>query len=436
MSRPTLLIDLERCIGCFSCHIACKQENGVPAGVNRIEVFEIGSADDYPNVKGYYLPRPCMHCEEPPCVKACPTKASYRREDGIVLIEHDECILCKNCIRACPFGARDYNHQAKQIECCTMCVHRADGGKKPACAAHCMGQALIFGDLNNPQSEVSQYLAVNKERALHWLEGEGTKPRVIYLAPKCGVLAGAERMLSKTHKTVQVGEGLAKERTNYGLINTTQARGSVYRFLSRIWRGEIDKALWTELQRTSFPALPEIPELDEAYRRLEKALHDTQSGILEELATDYATLLGADPRMCAHPYESVHRSPEGLMMQDEWEQVLRCYIQAGLQRSKGTTEVEDHLALELECMAHLCKRMANSLKAGAGREAMLALEQQLSMLGEHLLQWVPSFTDRMLQSAKTEFYRTFAVITRELLKMDQRLLKETALLLEDSHVRF
>ena len=188
MTRLTMLIDLQRCIGCWSCNIACKQENDVPPGVWRNQLFLIGPFGEYPDVKGYFLPRPCMHCEDAACVKNCPTGASYQNGDGLVLIDPDKCIVCGYCTWACPYGARGLNPQTKLMESCTLCKHRLDEGLKPFCVQHCMGQARFVGDLDDPTSDISIHLAANKDRAFKLLESHGTKPRVIYLEPKMGAL--------------------------------------------------------------------------------------------------------------------------------------------------------------------------------------------------------------------------------------------------------
>jgi Fe-S-cluster-containing dehydrogenase component len=188
MTRLSMLIDLQRCIGCYSCNIACKQENDVPPGVFRNQVFTVGPVGEYPNVQSYFLPRPCMHCEDAACVKACPTGASYQRGDGLVLINADKCIVCGYCAWVCPYGARQVNEVAGRMEGCNLCVQRIDAGQEPACVHHCMGKARMFGDMDDPNSEIAQYLAANQERAFHLLESKGTKPRVVYLLAKMGAL--------------------------------------------------------------------------------------------------------------------------------------------------------------------------------------------------------------------------------------------------------
>lgn len=207
-------------------------------------------------------------------------------------------------------------------------------------------------------------------------------------------------------------------------VQLSQNRANSYTLHSRIWGEEVDESLYQQLRATTFPQLPEFPGLNRAYRRLEEALRDVSPGRLTALAVDYARLcLGSDPREGADPYESVHRNKEGLLMQDEWEAVLRLYNELGLARLETTFETEDHLALELECMALLCARQETALLAGNLPEASWWLEQQARMLDEHLLQWVPSFVRRVEKLGQTDFYKAFAILTEEYLKMDRSLLE-------------
>jgi TorA maturation chaperone TorD len=206
-------------------------------------------------------------------------------------------------------------------------------------------------------------------------------------------------------------------------IQLTRSRADTYTLLSRIWGIEVDQSLYQQLRLTAFPAVPDFPALDGAYRRLEEALADDSPGRLTDLATDYARLcLGSDPREGADPYESVHRNKEGLLMQDEWEAVLRLYGELGLARSETTHESEDHLALELECMAQLCARQEAALQSGQLPEASWWLEQQVRMLEVHLLKWVPSFARRVEKLGQTGFYKAFAALTVAYLQMDRDLL--------------
>lgn len=205
--RYGMVIDLAKCTACQACTIACKSENNVPDGIfwHRVIPFTKGR---YPSVRTELTPRPCMHCENAPCVTVCPTKATYKRKDGLVLIDYDKCIGCKYCIQACPYGVRSYtvkqpaaaqynNPEVKAVykgvvEKCTFCVHRIDKavkeGKKvgnpdgevtTACNEACPSEARYFGDLDDPNSVVSKKIAQREHVILK--EYLGTKSQVYYL---------------------------------------------------------------------------------------------------------------------------------------------------------------------------------------------------------------------------------------------------------------
>ena len=127
----------------------------------------------------YYLPVACQHCDNPECVSVCPTGASYRREDGVVLVDHSKCIGCQYCVMACPYGVRAYDEGKDKgvIEKCTMCAHLIDKGEKPACVKHCPGQARLFGDADDPESDVSKMIA---RKSTHKLKDVGNHPGVTY----------------------------------------------------------------------------------------------------------------------------------------------------------------------------------------------------------------------------------------------------------------
>jgi len=227
--RYTMVIDLARCIGCEACTVACKVEHNVPVVspkeiAKRIQWTEVYFKEKgkYPNVKIDLNPRPCMHCENPPCVPVCPVKATYQDKDrGLVLQRHERCKGYGYCIAACPYGARYFNwsepsfggrlrEQALNpdphpqvrkrrkdiVEKCTFCVERLDrleakceSEGRPisdkelhlvcTCVNTCMGRARHFGDLNDPDSIVSKL--ARSPRAFHMLEESGTKPKVVYL---------------------------------------------------------------------------------------------------------------------------------------------------------------------------------------------------------------------------------------------------------------
>lgn len=190
--RPTMLVDLQRCVGCMSCAVACKMENSVPVGIRLNTVTQVGPVGEWPyGLKQYYLPHACMQCNEPLCVAMCPTGASYiREEDGLVLVDPEQCIQCESCVKACPYGARSIDTTKNSAVKCTLCVNLIDKGELPSCVKHCIAEARFFGDAEDPQSDLNVYLAQdgNADRAIHLLENEGSSPTVTYLKPKCGML--------------------------------------------------------------------------------------------------------------------------------------------------------------------------------------------------------------------------------------------------------
>ncbi len=216
--RFAMVIDAGACIGCRRCQWGCKEENNTPDTISPpwIEVFELkdevdvtGSASredleagtttsytESPREGRRYLPVQCNHCDNPPCVKVCPTGATYKDRDSLVLMDYDMCIGCRFCVVACPYSARRFNWLIPElspedvnplvpvrpvgvVEKCTFCVHRTRKGKLPRCVEVCPVNARHFGDLNDPESEVSKLLEVNLSFRL--LEELNTQPRIRYI---------------------------------------------------------------------------------------------------------------------------------------------------------------------------------------------------------------------------------------------------------------
>jgi tetrathionate reductase subunit B len=169
--RWGMLIDTTQCKeGCNDCVAACNKENGLSGGtsatdsqwIRKIELKDVSSGRELS------LPMMCQHCEHPPCVDVCPTNASFKRADGIVLVDRHRCIGCRYCMMACPYKARSFVHEPLHdqnpdvprgkgtVEACTLCVHRIDQGQQPACAEACPNKAILFGDLNDPESEIAR----------------------------------------------------------------------------------------------------------------------------------------------------------------------------------------------------------------------------------------------------------------------------------------
>ncbi len=177
--RWGFVIEPKRCIDCKACMVACEIENAVPLGKHRNWIGQIGPTGTFPVLGMKFEPGNCMHCENPPCERVCPTGATYQRDDGIVLVDYDKCIGCRYCMQACPYDAR-YLHTDGYVDKCTFCVHRLDAGQPPACVETCVGGARHFGDLNDPNSEVSQLLATHDYYVMY--EEAGTEPKIFYIA--------------------------------------------------------------------------------------------------------------------------------------------------------------------------------------------------------------------------------------------------------------
>lgn len=214
MTRWAMVADLRRCVGCQTCTAACKHANATPPGVQwrRVLDIEFGS---FPNVHRVFVPVGCQHCDEPSCVDVCPTTATKKRADGIVTIDYDQCIGCAYCAVACPYQARYKTeravwafgndpgaHEAQRHDedriavatKCTFCVDRIDAGLErglvpgkdpaatPACVNGCIADALAFGDIEDPDSKVSQLLRENRHFRMH--EELGNGPGFYYLWDK------------------------------------------------------------------------------------------------------------------------------------------------------------------------------------------------------------------------------------------------------------
>ncbi|TGE39927.1 4Fe-4S dicluster domain-containing protein [Desulfosporosinus fructosivorans] len=177
--RYAMVIDTRSCIGCQSCTVACKVHNNLPVDMIYNPVTTVGPTGVYPNLHMAHIPLLCMHCENAPCVNACPTGASQRRDDGIVWVDESKCVGCKSCVMACPYGARVSNHEKGTVQKCDFCFDRVDKGNVPRCVQSCHQKARIFGDLEDETSDV--FKLVNGEHAVRLLDELGTEPYVFYI---------------------------------------------------------------------------------------------------------------------------------------------------------------------------------------------------------------------------------------------------------------
>ncbi len=178
MTNYGFLIDQRKCIGCHACSTACKSENEVPLGVYRtwVKYVETGT---FPNTRRHFQVTRCNHCANPPCVRICPVTAMYQRTDGIVEFDPKVCIGCKACMQACPYDAIYIDPETHNAAKCHFCAHRIDQGLKPACEIVCPEQAIISGDLDDPNSLISQLIA--REPVSVRKPEQGTAPKLFYI---------------------------------------------------------------------------------------------------------------------------------------------------------------------------------------------------------------------------------------------------------------
>jgi Fe-S-cluster-containing dehydrogenase component len=190
MTQYAIVTDLDRCVGCLACSVACKTVNTVPIGQFWNKTLRIGpnpreEGGHWPDVELYYLTVQCQHCLKPQCVEVCPTAASRKLEDGTVQIDKSKCIGCQFCVMACPYNVRYLNESEKVVEKCTLCEQLiADKTGVPQCVSQCGGRARYFGDLDDPSSDVSQLLAGEDPSHVYSLPDAGNKPAFKYILRK------------------------------------------------------------------------------------------------------------------------------------------------------------------------------------------------------------------------------------------------------------
>jgi Fe-S-cluster-containing dehydrogenase component/formate-dependent nitrite reductase membrane component NrfD len=172
------LIDNRKCIGCHACSTACKSENEVPIGVNRTWVKYVEKGE-FPDTRRYFQVTRCNHCADPPCVPICPTKAMYQRDDGIVEFDSNICIGCKACMQACPYDAIYIDPDSGTAAKCHFCAHRTDVGLEPACVVVCPVHAIVAGDMDDKDSEISRLTATHEVTVRK--PEQGTLPKLFYI---------------------------------------------------------------------------------------------------------------------------------------------------------------------------------------------------------------------------------------------------------------
>lgn len=233
------VIDQNRCIGCHACTVACKEEHDVPVGVFRtwVKYVEKGA---FPHTSRHFGVLRCNHCEAAPCIEICPTKALFRRSDGIVDFDNSRCIGCKSCMQACPYDALYIDPDSNTAAKCNFCAHRVEQGLNPACVIVCPTQAIIAGDLADPASNISQIVA--KEKVSVRKPQKGTEPKLFYVGVEGDLLQPARLTAQKSYVWADRRDD-AKTRQDFDPL---QAREVYDVSHSTRWGSNISAYLWTK----------------------------------------------------------------------------------------------------------------------------------------------------------------------------------------------
>jgi Fe-S-cluster-containing dehydrogenase component len=179
--RYGIVFDQSNCVRSRTCYVACKVKNGIPPskkGYRRLSYLEYEEGE-YPSVLRHFIPLICMQCDDPICVQVCPTCALYKNDMGIILVDDEKCDGCGLCVVACPYGACYLDEDRGVVDKCDFCFEQ---GLRPACVDACQSKSIIFGDLDDPESEVSKLVSSGVAKPL--LPDLGTKPKVFYVWPK------------------------------------------------------------------------------------------------------------------------------------------------------------------------------------------------------------------------------------------------------------
>jgi Fe-S-cluster-containing dehydrogenase component/formate-dependent nitrite reductase membrane component NrfD len=242
------VIDHTRCIGCHACSTACKSENEVPLGVNRtyVKYVDIGQ---FPSARRAFQVTRCNQCDHPPCVTACPTSAMYRRPDGIVDFDKDICIGCKACIAACPYDAIFINPEDHSAEKCNFCAHRLEAGLEPACVVVCPTEAILIGNLKDPESRVARF--VNRDVVAVRRPEKETRPKLFYKGAHQATLdpLAAQRPEGGIFLWSEQGEGLPHQviSGHPGPANNVAAAMLSYDVPHRApWGWDVSLYVWTK----------------------------------------------------------------------------------------------------------------------------------------------------------------------------------------------
>ena len=237
------VIDHRICIGCHACTVACKSEHDVPVGTFRTWVKYIEKGE-YPDTRRFFSVLRCNHCEDAPCMTICPVTALFRRDNGIVDFDGDRCIGCKSCMQACPYDALYINPNTNTAEKCNYCAHKVEVGLEPACVIVCPEQAIIAGDMDDPESKISRLIATEQTEVRK--PEAGTSPKLYYIEANesalrpseqthmAGYMWSEQQMDAVMQNEQALAEAEARARTTYDISH------------ERPWGWKVSAYLWTK----------------------------------------------------------------------------------------------------------------------------------------------------------------------------------------------
>ena len=240
------LIDNRKCIECHACTVACKSEHQVPIGVDRTWVKYIEKGD-FPNNRRLFTVLRCNHCEDAPCVTICPVTSLYQREDGIVDFDSDRCIGCQACLQACPYDALYLDPDTDAAAKCNFCSHRIEVGLEPSCVTVCPEQAIVAGDLDDSNSEISRL--VNRHPVQVRKPEKGTRPKLFYIEGDKAALVPTQTATNDQYMwSDPAGSAPQAEQTATPTTGAAQSPRRVYDVRPRrpAWGWHVADYTWTK----------------------------------------------------------------------------------------------------------------------------------------------------------------------------------------------
>lgn len=242
--RYGFLIDQRKCIGCHACTVACKSENAVPLGSFRTWVKYVETGQ-FPDTERHFAVLRCNHCDNAPCVAICPVTALFKRENGIVDFNSEYCIGCKSCMQACPYDALYINPNSNTAEKCNFCAHRVEVGLQPACVIVCPEEAIVTGDLDNPESPISRL--IRGERGVVRKPEQGTRPKLYYIGSDKSALRPDLQRRESMYMWSSIGNNSAVDLQQYiAEAEQRQARAAYDVPHEEPWGGRVAAYLWTK----------------------------------------------------------------------------------------------------------------------------------------------------------------------------------------------